>query len=93
MSDQILAQTKQAMTNLVSLCLQRDWVRLLLGHKHPASPSLLAMLGLDGRSPALDYVMTGSGRIKLADKKFINQITGLNLTIDLIDRLSRASIN
>ncbi len=91
MSDQILAQAKQAMTNLVSLCCRETMVRPL-GHKHPVSPSLLTML-VAWMVPTLDYVMTGSGRIKLADKKFINQITGLNLTIDLIDRLSRADVN
>ena len=87
MSDQILIQAKQAMTNLVSLCCRETMVRPL-GHKHPVSPSLLAML-VAWMVPALDYVMTGSGRIKLADKKFISQVTGLNLTIELIDRLSK----
>ena len=91
MSDQILAQAKQAMTNLVSLCCKETMVRPL-GHKHPVSPSLLTML-VAWMVPALDYVMTGPGRIKLADKKFINQITGLNLTIDFIDRLSRSDDN
>jgi len=61
-------------------------------NEQPFSPSLLAML-VAWVVPALDYVMTGPSRIKLADKKFINQVTGLNLTIELIDRLSGSGAN
>ena len=87
MSDQILVQAKQAMTNLVSLCCRDTMVRPL-DNEPPVSPSLLTML-VAWMVPALDYVMTGPNRIKLADKKFISQVTGLNLTIELIDRLSK----
>ena len=83
MSDQILVQAKQAMTNLVSLCCRDTMVRPL-DNEPPVSPSLLTML-VAWMVPALDYVMTGPNRIKLADKKFISQVTGLNLTIELID--------
>ncbi|MDK3166569.1 AAA family ATPase [Aeromonas caviae] len=87
MSDQIFAQAKQAMTNLVSLCCRDTMVRPL-NNEPPVSPSLFTML-VAWVVPALDYVMTGPNRIKLADKKFISQVTGLNLTIELIDRLSK----
>lgn len=91
MSDQLLIQAKQAMTNMVSLCCRDTMVRPF-DNEQPFSPSLLAML-VAWVVPALDYVMTGPSRIKLADKKFINQVTGLNLTIELIDRLSGSGAN
>ena len=63
-----------------------------LDNEPPVSPSLFIML-VAWVVPALDYVMTGPNRIKLADKKFISQVTGLNLTIELIDRLSKPGAN
>jgi AAA+ superfamily predicted ATPase len=91
MSDQLLIQAKQAMTNLVSMCCRDTMVRPF-DNEPPVAPSLLTML-VAWLVPALDYVMTGPSRIKLADKKFINQVTGLNLTIELIDRLSGSGAN
>ncbi|MFM4835289.1 AAA family ATPase [Aeromonas sp. R5-4] len=91
MNDQLLIQAKQAMTNLVSMCCRDIMVRPF-DNEPPVTPSLLTML-VAWLLPALDYVMTGPSRIKLADKKFINQLTGLNLTIELIDRLSGSGAN
>lgn len=91
MSDKILIQAKQAMSQLVSQCCRDIMVRPF-DNVQPVSPSLLNML-VAWMVPALDFVMTGTSRVKLADKKFINQITCLNLTIDSIDRLSGREAN
>lgn len=91
MSDQIFIQAKQAMANMVSLCC-RDTIVHPFNNEPPVSPSVLVMM-VAWLVPALDFVMTGSNRIKLADKKFINQVTGLNLTIDEIAQLSTANVN
>lgn len=91
MSDKILIQAKQAMSQLVSQCCRDIMVRPF-DNVQPVSPSLLNML-VAWMVPALDFVMTGTSRVKLADKKFINQITCLNLTLDSIDRLSGREAN